>query len=173
MFGKCFSRAYEGTMHGAGEHVFSVWWYAVIHSDPEGHVELYPTTLRDDIGMKIERVIEALEWLQRPDPESRNKEHGGRRLVKEGDFQYWMPSYRVYRAMRNAEDRKASNAAAAARYRERINRPQGRKRKPLTGEVPAIEKLRDGDISGFDRGSEPVMRPDGIVQWKPVAKEGE
>lgn len=129
MYGKHFESMYDGSMYGAGIAVFAVWGYAISHTR-KSRVELNPRKLADTLGGKIEEIEQAISFLRKPDPESRFKEHEGRRMIKEGEFQYFLPSWESHQAIRNADDRREYN---------RIKQKQRR------------IKLRDGLLPGEDR----------------------
>ena len=132
MYGKCYESMYEGSMIGAGINVFAVWNYIIIKARG-GSVEINPRLLAFTLGGKEEDVISALDFLQQPDPDSRSKDEGGRRLVKEGQFQYRLVNWQRYQSIRNAEDKREYNrvkqaeyrAAAAAKKKPRSSAKQG------------------------------------------------
>lgn len=105
-------------MYGAGVAVFAVWGYVIAHVR-KSRVELNPKKLSDTLGGTVQEIIEAITFLMSPDPESRHKEHQGCRLLKEGEFQYFVPSWESYQGIRNADDRRAYNASKQREYRAR------------------------------------------------------
>ena len=108
MYGKIFQRMYQGSMVGAGSHVFSVWGYCIANADPESHtVDLNPVLLSTIIGESVERIEAAIEFLCSPDPNSHNDEHEGRRLLNTGGFEYFLVSHKIYRDLTNKEDLRA------------------------------------------------------------------
>jgi hypothetical protein len=118
VYGKFFASTFTGSMFGAGPDVFSVWGY-VIANAVNSTVELNPILLAAVIGSSPEKMTEAIEYLCRPDPRSRNPEHDGRRLLYESGFQYHVVSHSLYRAMRNNEELRAYNRAKQQESRER------------------------------------------------------
>lgn len=108
MFGKFFASTFTGSMYGAGTDVFAVWGY-VIAATVDGRVELNPSMLGAMLGATPERIEAAIAWLERPDSKSRNTKEGGRRLIREGPFQFRVVSHALYRAIRNEDDRRAYN----------------------------------------------------------------
>jgi hypothetical protein len=105
MFGKLFQTCYSGSMVGAGAAVFAVWPYAISNA-VKGRVELNPVLMAAILGMPVQAVEQAIDYLCQPDPRSRSKEHDGRRLIREGEFQYFMPTHGKYSAMRTNDDRR-------------------------------------------------------------------
>lgn len=106
MYGKIFESMFTGSMVGAGSHVFAVWGYVLANTKPDGYVELNPILLAAIIGETREKVQEAIDVLCEPDPDSRNKDEEGRRLVREGQFYYRVVTYHHYRNLRNDEERR-------------------------------------------------------------------
>jgi len=115
-FGKHFVSMYEGSMFGAGLNVFAVWGYVIAHVQKQ-RVELNPKLLAATLGGDIEDIEAAIDYLTQPDPESRCKEHEGRRLVREGQFQYFVPTARIYRGMRDEDARREYNREKMAEAR--------------------------------------------------------
>ena len=119
MYGKHFASMYEGSMYGMGAVPFAVWGYIISHVDEKGYLEINPVMLADVIGEPEDKIKAALKELMQPDPRSRCKEDGGRRLVKEGQFLCRVPSYPTYRAIYNKESRRESLRLASKKYREK------------------------------------------------------
>lgn len=156
MFGKHFESMYEGSMYGAGVNVFAVWGY-VIAKAQRSRVELNPRKLADTLGGSVKEIEEAIGYLCKPDAESRFKEHNGRRLVKEGEFQYFVPSHEYYRSIKSEEHRREYNRVKQAEYRAKKmrdgkNRPLKQKKGgPLPGEAAFIVAEGNGDYETADR----------------------
>jgi hypothetical protein len=106
MYGKIFESLYEGSMVGAGPTVFAVWGYCIAKADRGGIVILNPALLAPIIGTSRVDIERAIEYLERPDPNSKNPDHEGRRLLKMSGFAYFVVSHAVYRGMNNGEDRR-------------------------------------------------------------------
>ncbi len=118
MYGKHYESTYTGSMYGAGLAVFAVWGYVIAHTRA-GSVELNPKQLADTLGGSVEEVAKAIEFLCSPDPASRCKDSHGSRLVKEGQFQYKVPSYEIYRELRDEDDRREYNRRKQQEYRQK------------------------------------------------------
>lgn len=130
MYGKIFASTFGGSMFGAGPDVFAVWSY-IIANTVKSKVELNPRVLGAAIGTTPERVSTAIEFLCQPDPNSRNADFEGRRLVHEGQFLYFVVSHEHYRAIRNEDDRRAYNAQKMREHRARV---KGVKRNVIDGD---------------------------------------
>src|SRR6266496_1587784 len=100
MWGKHFQSMYEGSMYGAGVAVFAVWGYVISHTR-NSTVELNPKMLANTLGGTEAEVNDAIEFLSMADPKSRHKAHDGRRLVKQGEYLYMLPSWAEYQKLMN------------------------------------------------------------------------
>lgn len=118
MYGKAFESMYSGSMVGAGLNVFAVWNY-IITMTRDSVVEVNPKLLSLILGCEEDQVSDALKKLCEPDPRSRSKECGGRKLLKEGEFQYRVVNWEHYQRIRNEADRREYNRVKQAQYRAR------------------------------------------------------
>jgi hypothetical protein len=118
MYGKSFESMYEGSMIGAGLNVFAVWNYCIA-KNRSGIVELNPQLLAFILGTTQKEIVDAIEKLSAPDPKSRSKEFGGRRIVKDGEYQYRMVNWAHYDSMKSAEDLREYNRRKQAEWRAR------------------------------------------------------
>jgi hypothetical protein len=150
MYGKSYESMYAGSLVGAGLNVFAVWNY-IITKSRAGCVEINPKLLAFTLGGTEKEVDDALKFLQRPDPISRSKAEDGRRLVKEGQFQYRVVNWEFYQRIKNEDDRREYNRRKQAEYRA--------KSKPLKNEAAAVKAASNGDMAEHDRlaaeGTEP------------------
>lgn len=121
MFGKFFSSAFTGSMMSSGAEVFAVWGY-VIANTVKSRVELNPRLLAAVIGSTPDKMQSAIDKLCGPDNESRSKEHEGRRLIREGEFQYFVTGHEKYRAIVNEDDRREYNRVKKAESRTKTTR---------------------------------------------------
>jgi len=125
-------------MRGAGADVFAVWGYVIAHAKSDSVVELNPEVVAFLIGMPQDRVEKAIRFLMSPDSKSRNKEYEGRRMVKRGEFEYFLPSVAYYRGVSSMEDLREYN---------RVKQRESRERRKLS--EPKSESL-NGDSNGPD-----------------------
>lgn len=120
MFGKLFAQTFSGSMIGAGPIVFAVWSYCISNSSRDGIIEINPAILALTIGKITPKEAQAaLDFLASPDENSRNPAMGGRRLVREGEFQYRVVNKKEFNQIRTDEDRKAYNRRKQQESRER------------------------------------------------------
>jgi hypothetical protein len=117
MYGKHFVSMYEGSMMGAGVSVFAVWGY-VIAKAYKSYVELFPANVALLLGGTETEVQKAIDFLCSPDPRSRIQEHEGRRLIKEGQYDYFVVGWEKYHTIRNQDDRREYNRQKQAKYRQ-------------------------------------------------------
>jgi hypothetical protein len=125
MYGKHFACTYTGSMVGSGVHVFAVWGYVIAHT-VKGRIEINPAILASILGCDISIVNSAIEYLCRPDPESRNTEYEGKRLIKEGQYLYFVPSHERYYKIANEEERREylRKKKVESRSRKNVNTSQ-------------------------------------------------
>lgn len=144
---------FTGSMVGAGPTVFSTWLYILSHSKPPGIVEVNPKVLAFLIGAEESDIEAALEFLLSPDPKSRSKEEDGRRLLREGEFQYRIVNWEKYNAIRNEEDRRQQNRIAQAKWRKRSKQASAESAASahLDVDVPVDADAVDGRTDGVGR----------------------
>ena len=119
MYGKIFASMFEGSMVGAGPVIYSVWAYCIAKADIDGTVLLNPALLASIIGTSRVEVESALEYLQSPDPHSKNPDNEGRRLLHQTGHLYFIVSFEVYRDIKNNEDRREYMREYMRKRRER------------------------------------------------------
>ena len=103
-----------------------------------------PKLLAFILGGKIEEIESALAYLCAPDPESRSKAEDGRRMVKEGEYQYRIVNWLHYQSLKRSEDLRAYNARMQSEHRERERQKKMKRGKPLKGEDAYIKALEAG-----------------------------
>ena len=156
MYGKAYESMYEGSMVGAGLNVFAVWNYCIA-KNRLGVIELNPKLLafilmgdQADDGV----IRDAIKKLCEPDDESRSHDQAGRRLIKEGEYQYRMVNWGKYDAIKNADGLREYNRMKQREYRARS------KSAPLPGEEKHVQNDENG-VPNFDpgeRGEQDVAR---------------
>jgi len=70
-YGKVFPTMYTGSMHGAGLNVFALWPWILANKDENGVTEVNPDFVAPQLGCCAQQVQEALDYLTRPDANSR------------------------------------------------------------------------------------------------------
>ncbi len=120
-WGKFYAKTFEGSMYGAGSTVFAVWAYCIAKArPPTGTVELNPKALTNIIGESEPKVIEAIDYLLKPDPNSRTPAEAGRRLLKTGQFEYKLVNFEIHRAGIDDEERRRYFRDRQRIYRKRV-----------------------------------------------------
>lgn len=150
---------YRGSMRGAGSDIFAVWGYAISHVKLDQLVELNPEAIRDEIGMPLENVNKALAFLESPDPRSREQAYEGRRLVKQGMYEYLVVTAAYYRGVKSADDLREYN-----RVKQRESR--ARKRSSLSLQPEGAV----GDGVGEEPSSDNITR-EMAVAWAVKSRE--
>lgn len=129
MYGKIFASLYKGTMRGQSNAIL-VFTYMLATCDIAGIVDTHFSAIASDTGLTDDQVRKACEWLEKPDPDSRSPDEGGRRIVRVDDHRTWgwrIVNYAKYRAMRNEDDRREQNRQAQARRRAKLAKDEGKK----------------------------------------------
>lgn len=151
MYRKTFESMYEGSMVGAGSHVFAVMNYAITKQVLDKAVgmvvRLNPVLLAAIIGDTEERMREAIDFLCAPDPKTTTSGHDGRRLIQIGTFDYKMVNGAKYQALRSEEERRAQNREAQERFREK-HQKKNRPLKKLNGGEPGYAAWKKADDAG-------------------------
>lgn len=157
MYGKYFASTFTGSMVGAGLNVFAVWGY-VIANCRDGSVELNPKLLAMILGCSEAEVLNAIEYLCSPDPQSRTKEHEGRRLLKNGAFLYDVPNHHSYRSILNEDERRQY-----FREKKREQRARDSKSKPeskTVKDMSTVSTQSEEDAKADSRTIRNLLKPE-------------
>lgn len=136
MYAKVFTSIYQGTLRGNAYGIL-VFTNLLAHCDKTGLVDIHPRAIADEVGVPVDKVREALSFLEAPDTESRTPDEEGRRIVRVDQHRDWgwrVVNYAKYRAIRNEDDRAEQNRLAQARWREKHKVSQS---KPASASVSA------------------------------------
>jgi hypothetical protein len=106
MYGKIYEQTFTGSMCGKGSTTFAVWAYIIANTKQDHRVEVNPKLVATAIGCPEEEVVAALKLFLSPDKASRSSEHGGRRLIKEGQFLYYVTGHDRFRGYKNQDQRR-------------------------------------------------------------------
>ena len=119
-YGQHYESMYCGSMVGAGALVFALMGYIIAKTKPRSHtIDLNPTILSVIFGEPVESVEKAIEKLCQPDPKSRSKREEGRRLIRRGEFEYFVVNHEFYRGLATKQRRRAYMATLMANKRDR------------------------------------------------------
>lgn len=130
MYGKLHASAFTGSMRGAGATRFAVWSWIIANTNQHHVVEINPDIVAFMIGCTVSEVEESVAFLCAPDGKSRSKNDEGRRLLREGEFQYLVPQHEFYRKMQTTEEKREYN-----RVKQQESRMKKRPVKPLVKNV--------------------------------------
>ncbi len=177
MYGKHFSSMYEGSMIGAGLNVFAVWGYIISHADfNDSCVEIHPKNLALILGCSREEIDKAMEYLLAPDPDSKSKEEDGRRLLKKGEYLYFVVNFKRYRSYKTTSDRRAYNREYMRSYRKDSVKHCNKKFTPGKVYASASVSASDSALNANDKeGNMPMHNATPPAQPEPqgeVAKAG-
>ena len=166
MYGKIFESLYDGSMVGAGPTVFAVWGYCIAKADRGGVVNLNPVLLAPIIGTSRVDIERAIEYLERPDPNSKNPDHEGRRLLNMSGFAYFVVSHAVYRGMNNGEDRREYMREYMRRRRgdEPVNSLQSLQKLTTVNPVSASACVSVSDMDGVQGKGKPPKQASAIPE---------
>lgn len=112
MFGRHYESTYHGSMRKMGPLAFAVWGYVLSHQKPaqdgEYYVELNSEEISEHIGKTTTEEVESvLAVFQQPDLRSRTPDEEGRRLIRRGQFAYWVVNGKHYQKLSDDEARRA------------------------------------------------------------------
>lgn len=173
-YGKLFESLYTGSMVGAGTDIFTVWTYCIAHAKPPGTIELNPIIMATIFGCTVQEVDGAIAKLCEPDPRSRSKDCEGRKLVKEGEYLYVMPTWGKYNQLRNEIERRGQNRSAQKAWRER-QKASVSESKPADADVSKVSRVSESASTSAsssvssggrerERGSRTVARPEDVSE---------
>jgi hypothetical protein len=108
------------------------------------------------LGATETEIVSAIEFLTAPDPDSRNPKDEGRRMVREGKFQYRVVNWEEYQGISNAADLKEYNRRKQAEYRARKKQEQDM----TPAQQEAFEKARKKEYAKRRR----YVKREGAIQ---------
>lgn len=117
-FTKLFAGIVFSTVWREEMHVKIVWVTMLALADRNGHVSASVPGLADAARVTIPQCREALQRLMAPDPDSRSKEHEGRR-VEEIDGGWRLLNYLKYRELASTDERRIKTRIHVAAHRQR------------------------------------------------------
>jgi hypothetical protein len=130
MYGKSFQSMYEGSMVGLPPEAWCIWHYCIA-KNRFGIVELNPKILGFIHGITEKDAERGISILCAPDPKSRSKAEEGRRLIREGEYQYRMVNWEVYDRIKSEDARREYN---------RLKQAEHRAKKRATRNVPTMSE---------------------------------
>jgi hypothetical protein len=140
---KLFSSILDSTLWDLDAEIVKVFITLLVMADQDGCVMARAPGIARQARVSVEGTKQALALLSAPDPESRSREHEGRRVTETEDG-WLILNFEKYRDLMNEEDRKSKAAARQRRYIEK----QKAKDRPADAELtPADAELTPADAS--------------------------
>lgn len=161
MYGKLFASTFTGSLYGKGPTLISVWAW-IIANTKFGSVEINPALVSQSIGLSIGEVESALECLSSPDPKSRSPAEEGRRIVREGMYQWRVVNHESYRQIRHEDDRREYN---------RLKKQEERARKKASKSACVSQKVNDCQCLSAQQEREQEQEED--LSSSPIKNIGE
>ena len=160
-YSKLFSTIITSTVWAESNPTRITWITMLALCDAGGFVAASVPGLAHAARVTDDECREALAKLSAPDPESRTKDHEGRRIeAVPGGWR--ILNYLAYREARNEDERRRQNAEAQKRWRER--RKQDRKQ--VSQNKPSSAKISPcSNASAFEEGND-VLDHGGIERGK-------
>jgi hypothetical protein len=94
--------------------------------DPNGVVDMTRESIARRLNVPVEIVRDGIAKLETPDPQSRNPDHDGRRIMRLDEHRDWgwsIVNYDLYRGIASEEDRRQRTKARVQKLRERRKQP--------------------------------------------------
>lgn len=113
------SQALYSTAFMSGPLPWAVWTAILSSIDQDGCTALNPEFLARAWRVPIEDIQSAWDIHTNPDPASKNKEHGGRRMIRLDDGRWLVVSHQHYREKYKEDVRKEQLRVAKQRQRAR------------------------------------------------------
>lgn len=121
-YGKLFGSAFNGSLAGAGPTVIATWAYILATAGPSDEIDINPRLVAAVLGCSEEDVVAALKFLASPDPNSRSREHEGRRLLQTGVWRWKIVNHGKYWGQ-HVSNQKTATAEAVVKGTERFTPP--------------------------------------------------
>jgi hypothetical protein len=118
---KLFSSIVTSTIWTEDDRTRIVWITMLAISDKNGEIQASVPGLARIAGVPVEACRAAIAKFLSPDPDSRTKDDGGRR-IEEIAGGWALLNFQKYREMASKEESKASEAIRKARYRAKVAR---------------------------------------------------
>jgi len=128
------------TLLKEGPDVVAVWTLILASTDKLGESDMQPSAAASLLRISDERAKAAFALLSEPDPESKNRDHEGRRILRQENGKWLVVSHEKYQRL-------ASRAAATERNRRYEARLKER-------EAKAEATAETCDVPGCSRPAE-------------------
>jgi len=121
MYGKIFESIYDGSLYGEFEAIV-VFKAMIVLADENGQLDMSPQSIAGRTSYPLEIVKNGLSVLQKPDPDSRQPGHEGRRIIPLENgraFGWQIVNYQYYRNLASREAKKEADRVRIAEKRSK------------------------------------------------------
>lgn len=119
MYAKVFRSLFDGSMRGQSDLIL-VFVNLLCNCNTDGVVDRHWQAIADETGLPVDRVLDALVALSKPDAQSRSRLDDGRRIVPLDPARNWgwkIVNFEHYRSMRDEQQRRAYMREYMSGYR--------------------------------------------------------
>lgn len=146
MYAKVFQQIYKSSLAKVGPwEALVTFQQMLILADWQGIVEETAESIAAISTVPVDIIKKGIEVLEQADPESRNPDEDGRRILRLNPNRTWgwrITNYTHYRDMKNDEERKAYNA----RYYATVVKPKRAKREANNSiQENPLQNLKNSD----------------------------
>jgi hypothetical protein len=110
MYGKLFASMYDGTLGTKGPwQALVTFQQFIILADRKGVLDMTPEAIAKRTSIPLDIIATGIHALEQPDPDSRSKKEGGRRIVRLDPDRSWgwfVVNHEHYRNLRTSDDRR-------------------------------------------------------------------
>ena len=131
MYVKLFTSILTSSVWSEDNATRIVWITMLALSDKDGDVRSSPSGLARLANVSVEECQKALAKFEAPDPEDPTLEKDGRR-IEEREGGWFIYKYAHYRALQDAEARKASWRESSRKHRQKKSAPSARRQRKST-----------------------------------------
>lgn len=123
MYAKVFTQIFDSSI-ADDYHLRHFFMDLLVLADINGVVDMTPAAIAGRTRIPIDQVQAHLANLESPDPESRTRDHDGRRIVRLDEHRTWgwcILNYDKFRAIASEDQRKALTRERVRKHREKRN----------------------------------------------------
>ena len=122
MYGKLFTKMYDGTLHGKWEALVT-FQQMIVLCDADGIVDMTPETIAARTSIPLHIIEKGIGILEAPDPYSRTPDHEGRRIERIDGHRPWgwrIVNHAKYTALQDADQVREQTRDRVRRHREKV-----------------------------------------------------
>lgn len=166
MYAKIFQQIYSSSIAQDYKQRL-VFMDMLVLADQNGVVDMTHEGIARFTNVPVEIVREAIAILESPDPQSRNQEQQGARIVRldsHRDWGWWIVNYDRYRSIASEEQRREKTRKRVSQFRERQRLVSCNA--PVTvdnaGNAKEREKQKERQMDKEKRESAPLTSKEGV-----------